>query len=202
MQAVPRVGVRVLCEPGQPWAHKAELRPASSVRAFAPYRSRGAVVRSPGRPWLQPEHPPGASGSLRWQRTSGKCASTARRRRSPSCGSGWRSWRSGWSLSWAPGPGWSKRQGLPTPRARRGQGLPGVTPRSGAAAGAGRPRFALGASKASRGCGSEVRPLAADALTEQGEPSAFCWFEKKDPKASSKLKKLRLHQAKFNFGQA
>lgn len=47
MHALPRAGVRVLCEPGQPWVHKAELRPTSSLLVFMPYRSRSAVGHSP-----------------------------------------------------------------------------------------------------------------------------------------------------------
>lgn len=130
----------MLCELGKPWVHEAELRPTSSVLAFMPYGSHGAIAYLPVRPrhgcWglLRPEHPPThhLRVSLHSQRTSGKCALTVRRRRSPSCGSGWCSWRSGWSPSWAPGRGLSKRQVLlalgrggdrDSPGSRRGAGL-------------------------------------------------------------------------------
>ena len=47
MHALPKAGVHVLCELGQPWVQKAELHPTSSVLVLIPYGSRGAIVHSP-----------------------------------------------------------------------------------------------------------------------------------------------------------
>lgn len=159
VHTLPKAGVHVLSELGKPWVHKAELRPTSSVLAFRPYDSHGAIAYLPVRPrhgcWglLRPEHPPTRHlrVSLHSQRTSGKCALTVRRRRSPSCGSGWCSWRSGWSLSWAPGRGLSKRQVLPALGTGGDRDSPGSLCGVGLTAGAGCPLPAPAVGKASQG---------------------------------------------------
>lgn len=189
MQAVPRVGVRVLCEPGQPGAHKAELRPASLVRAFAPYGTRGAVVRSPGRPWHGRSGcsnlstlpaPPGLSVGR------GRVASALRLRadgdRLPAEAAGAAGGAAGVRA------GRQDRAGAKGKRCwslgcRMGQGLPGVTPRSGAAAGAGRPLFALGASQARKR--SRLLPMLS---RSRGNRLLSAGLRRKTPKLPPSLK--------------